>query len=47
MNRGTVERGKIHSARAMKQNDRHVDTLADSVNMIKQLPGISIQFKAY
>ena len=46
-NRGTVERGKIHSARAMKQNDRHVDRLTDSVNMIKRLPGIGIQFKAY
>ena len=32
-NRGTVERGKIHSERAMKQNDRH-DRLTDSVNMI-------------
>ena len=32
-NRGTVERGKIHSARAIKQNDRHVDRLTDSVNM--------------
>ena len=49
-NRGTVERGKIHSARPMKQNDRHVDRLTDSVNMIamfKRLPGIGIQFKAY
>ena len=27
MNRGMVERGKIHSARAMKQNGRHVDRL--------------------
>ena len=32
-NRGTVERGKIHSARAMKQNDRHVDRLTNSMNM--------------
>ena len=36
-NRGTVERGKIHSARAMKQNDRHVDRLTDSVNMIRNI----------
>ena len=36
-NRGTVERGKIHSARAMKQNDRHVDRLTDSVNMISNV----------
>ena len=36
-NRGTVERGKIHSAHAMKQNDRHVDQLTDSVNMISNV----------
>ena len=36
-NRGTVERGKIHSARAMKQNDRHADRLTDSVNMISNV----------
>ena len=47
---GTVERGKIHSARAMKQNDRHVDRLTDQSiwsAMFKRLPGIGIQFKAY
>ena len=36
-NRGTVERGKIHSAPAMKQNDRHFDRLTDSVNMISNV----------
>ena len=36
-NRGTVERGKIHSARAMKQNDRHADRMTDSVNMISNV----------
>ena len=36
-NWGTVERGKIHSARAMKQNDRHVDRLTDLVNMISNV----------
>ena len=36
-NWGTVERGKIHNARAMKQNDRHVDRLTDSVNMISNV----------
>ena len=36
-NRGTVERGKIHSARAIKQNDRHVDRLTDLVNMISNV----------
>ena len=36
-NRGTVERGKIHSARAIKQNDRHADRLTDSVNMISNV----------
>ena len=33
----TVERGKIHSARAMKQNDRQIDRLTDSVNMISNI----------
>ena len=37
MNRGTVERGKIHSARAIKQNDRQVDRLTYSVNMISNV----------
>ena len=36
-NRGTVERGKIHSARAMKENDTHVDRLTDSVNIINNV----------
>ena len=36
-NRGTAERVKIHSARAMKQNDRHVDRLTDSVNVISNI----------
>ena len=36
-NRGTVERGKIHSAGAMKENDTHVDRLTDSVNMISSV----------
>ena len=36
-NRGTVERRKIGSARAMKQDDRHVDRLTDSVNMISNV----------
>ena len=36
-NRGTVERGKIHSARAMKENDTHVDRLADSVDVISNV----------
>ena len=37
MNRGTVERGKIHSAGAMKENGTHVDRLTDSVNMISNV----------
>ena len=36
-NWGTVERGKIHSARAMKENDTHVDRLTDSVNIISNV----------
>ena len=37
MNRGTIERGKIHSARAMKENNTHVDRLTDSVNIISNV----------
>ena len=36
-NRGTIERGKFHSARAMKENDTHVDRLTDSVSMISNV----------
>ena len=36
-NRGTVERGKIHSARAIKENDTHVDRFTDSVNIISNV----------
>ena len=36
-NWGMVKRGKIHSGCAMKQNDRHVDRLTDSVNMISNV----------
>ena len=36
-NRGTVERGKIHSARAMKESDTHVDRLTDSVNTVSNV----------
>ena len=36
-NRGTVERGKIRSAGAMKENDTHVDRLTDSVNIISNV----------
>ena len=36
-NRGTVERGKINSAGATKENDTHVDRLTDSVNMISNV----------
>ena len=35
--RGTVKRGKIHSARAMKENDTHADRLTDSVNIISNV----------
>ena len=33
----TVEKEKIHSARAMKENDTHVDRLTDSVNIISNV----------
>ena len=36
-NRETVERGKIRSAGAMKENDTHVDRLTDSVNIISNV----------
>ena len=36
-NRGMVERGKIHSAPAMKENGTHVDRLTDSVNIISNV----------
>ena len=35
--RGTVERGKIHRTRAMKENDTHVDRLTDSVSIISNV----------
>ena len=47
-NRGTVERGKIHSA--MKQmTDMLIDWQIQWIwsAMFKRLPGIGIQFKAY